>query len=182
MRIPSPLLTTLGIAACALQTGCAIITVEPLWELTKAAAVVANSAVALSPPSASNTLYNLRTPLNSVCIEYNPQTQVPDLVPALQAELQKHGIDSKVYDTAPAARLCNVWLEYTAYFDWGRPPFTGDFRPYVTSVQLALRSKEGELISSSQFQLDPYLSRGQWTSTRTKVSPVVTALVTGYQD
>jgi hypothetical protein len=52
----------------------------------------------------------------------------------------------------------------------------------VTSVQLALRSKEGELISSSQFQLDPYLSRGQWTSTRTKVSPVVTALVTGYQD
>jgi hypothetical protein len=50
MRIPTPLLTTLGIAACALQTGCAIITVEPLWELTKAAAVVANSAVALSPP------------------------------------------------------------------------------------------------------------------------------------
>lgn len=182
MRTPSLLLTTLAVAACTLQTGCAIITAEPLWELTKAAAAVANGAVALSPPTASNTLYKLRTPLDTVCIEFNNQTQVPDLVPALQAELQKHGIDSKVYDTPPAARLCNTWLEYTAYFEWGRPPFSGDFRPYVTSVQLALRSKEGELISSSQFQLDPYLARGQWTSTRTKVSPVVTALVTGYQD
>ena len=182
MRTPSFLLTALCVAASTLQTGCALITVEPLWELTKAAAVVANSTVALSPPSASNTLYKLRTPLDNVCIELNPQTQVPDLVPALQAELQKHGIESKVYDTQPAARMCNTWLEYTAYFEWGRPPFSGDFRPYVTSVQLALRSKQGELISSSQFQLDPYLSQGQWTSTRTKVSPVVTALVTGYQD
>lgn len=182
MRTPSFLLTALCLATCTLQTGCALITVEPLWELTKAGAAVASSSATFVAPSASNTLYKLRTPLDNVCIEFNPQTQVPDLVPALQAELQKHGIDSKVYDTAPAARLCNTWLEYTAHFEWGRPPFSGDFRPYVTSVQLALRSKDGELISSSQFQLGTFLSQGQWTSTRTKVSPVVTALVTGYQD
>ncbi|WP_051303173.1 hypothetical protein [Comamonas composti] len=169
-----------GLAICALQSGCSIITPIPLWELTKAAGGLASTSIWSSPPQASNTLYKLNAQPSHVCIEFNPQTQVADLVPALQAELQSHGIGSKVYDSPPAARLCDIWLEYAAHFNWGVTPLTGELRPYVNSVQLALRSKNGELLSSSQFLLDPYTNKGKWTDTRTKVGPVVTALVTGF--
>ncbi|WP_370681315.1 cell division protein FtsI [Comamonas sp. GB3 AK4-5] len=181
MRPPSFLrLCTLSMAACTLQTGCSIITPMPLWELVKAAGGLASTAVSSAAPEARNTLYHLRSVPSDVCIEFNPQNQVPDLVPVLQAELQSHGVSSKVYDNPPAARLCNIWLEYTAYFDWGVTPLTGELRPYMSSAQLALRSKSGELLSSSQFQLDIHLAKGKWSDTRTKLSPVVAALVTGY--
>ena len=182
MRSTTSWVSGLSLAACLLQSGCSVVTPEPLWELTKAVGGIAAISVGQSPPQASNTTYNLRTPVTDLCIEFNPRTQVPDFLPALQAELQARGVSSRVYDSPPAARMCNVWLEYTAFFEWGMVPFTGEYRSYVSSVQLALRAKSGELLSSSQFVLDPVLPKGKWTDTRAKVSPVVTALLTGVQD
>lgn len=170
----------LAIAACALQTGCGIVTPLPLWELVKTTGGLVGNAVSTAPPDASNTLYRLNTVPSEVCIEFNPQTQVADLVPILQAELLLHGVSSKVYDTPPAARLCNIWLEYAAQLEWGIPPFSGEPRAYMSSAQLALRSQSGELLSSSQFQLDTPPNKGKWGDTRSKLSPVVAALVTGY--
>ncbi|MDR2323927.1 MAG: cell division protein FtsI [Acidovorax sp.] len=170
----------LGLAACTLLAGCSIITPMPLWELVKATGGLASTAMSTAAPEASSTFYRLHSVPSNVCIAFNPDIQVPDLVPVLQTELQSHGIDSKVYDSPPAARLCPIWLEYTAYFDWGITPLTGELRPYMSSAQLALRSHNGALLSASQFQLDTHLLKGKWGDTRTKLSPVVSALVTGY--
>lgn len=170
-------------AACALQAGCSIVSPEPTWELIKATGGLASVALSQASTKASNTIYHLHAPFKSVCIEFNPQTQVPDIIPALQAELRGRGIESRVYDNpAAVARLCNVWLEYSVQFDWGMPPLSSDYRPYINSVRLSLRSDKGQVLSTSEYQLDSLLGIGKWANTRAKVGPVVAALVTGFQE
>ena len=105
MRSTTSWVSGLSLAACLLQSGCSVVTPEPLWELTKAVGGIAAISVGQSPPQASNTTYNLRTPVTDLCIEFNPRTQVPDFLPALQAELQARGVSSRVYDSPPAARI-----------------------------------------------------------------------------
>lgn len=183
MRTLTTYLPALSLATAGLlSSGCSIISPAPLWEVVKATGGLTSLALSQARPEASNTIYHLHAPVTNVCIEYNPKTQVPDIVPALQAELRTHGIDSRVYDNPAAARLCNVWLEYSAHFEWGLQPFSTDYQPYVHSLQLTLRTREGALLSTSEYQLDTQMGKGKWTNTRTKVAPVVTALVTGFQD
>ena len=177
-------LPTLTAVLCVafLQAGCAVVSPAPTWELFKAAGGLVHTAVALGPTKASHTIYHLHATFRDVCIEYNPQTQVSDVVPTLQAELRSHGVESRVFERFTTPAQCDIWLRYTAEVDWGIPPFGDRYKPFVNAAALTLQKTNGAVLSSSQYQLDTTLGMGKWAPTRDKLSPVVTALITGFQN
>jgi hypothetical protein len=182
------LLSTACIAgACVLQAGCSIVSPVPLWELAKSAGMVASAAIPYSSSEASNTVYHLHPTFQNLCIEFNPESAVPDVIPALQIELRKHQIESRVYDTTPltAGALieeCRVWLKYRAYIAWDIPPMSDGYRSYVNTASLTLQTANGVVLSTSNYELGTGFGAGKWASTQSKLAPVVTALVTGFQN
>jgi hypothetical protein len=174
-------------SACALQTGCSIFSPVPLWELAKGAGVMVSAAIPYGTSEASNTVYHLHPPVRNLCIEFNPDAAVADVVPAIQIELRKHQIESRVYEAGPmtAASLvdeCKVWLKYSAYIAWDYPPMSGNYRAYVNTAALTLLTSRGTVLSSSNYELGTGFGLGKWASTQSKLAPVVTALVTGFQN
>lgn len=169
------LVTVLG----ALQAGCSIISPMPIWELAKATGGLATMAIQSEPGQASDTVYHPHQPFSELCIEFNPQTQVADMVPALQTALRSHHIESRVYEGAVAGQSCQVWLRYSAQIDWDRPPLTERFQPYVSTAALSLQTAQGRVLSSSHYTLEPSYGTSKWASTHDKLEPVVAALVTG---
>ncbi len=138
-------------------------------------------AVATAPGEPSNTVHHAHEPIKALCIEFNPQTQVADIVPALQMALRRHQIDSRVYDSPVAAERCPVWLKYGAQIDWGQHPFNNHYRPYVSKAVLTLQTARGQVLSSSHYDLHPVLGSSRWASTLDKLAPVVSALITGIE-
>lgn len=183
MRLPlhvRPVSAVLCLATASLAlSGCSILTPEPVWELAKATASVASLAVSAAPSKSTNTVRHFNGSVASLCIRFNPETQVADMLPALQAELLKHSVESRVYDTTMPAETCGIWLKYMAQIDYDMPPFSDQYKPFVRAATLSLRTAQGQVLSTSQYELDGGFSQGKWTSTREKMSPVITALLTG---
>ena len=163
----------------ALQSGCSIISPMPVWELAKATGSLATMAIQSEPGQASDTVYHAHQPFPELCIEFNPQTQVADMVPALQTALRSHHIESRVYEGAVAGQACQVWLRYSAQIDWDRPPMTERFQSFVSTATLSLQTAQGRVLSSSHYVLEPGYGTSKWASTHDKLEPVVAALVTG---
>lgn len=164
------------------QAGCSIVSPLPLWELTKATGAAVSMAVPYVPTKASNTVYHEHSAFRSLCIEYNPDAAVEDLVPALQRALKKSQVNSRLYTAGSTPDSCGVWLRYTVLMEWDIPPFAADHRAYVKFASLSLRSAQGEVLSSSQYQLDSSFGTSKWASTEKKLEPVVAALLTGFQN
>lgn len=182
MSMPRYLFTVLAALAGATQTGCAVFTPVPALELLKATATATSTAISFGPSKASNTVRHDHAPFQSVCIELNRQAPVQDVLPALQAELRTLQIDSRIYDTGITPESCAIWLRYATTMDWGIPPFQAEHRPYLTAASLTLQTAEGRILSSSQYELDTVFGVGKWASTRSKISPVVVALITGFEN
>ena len=168
--------------SCMLQTGCSIVTPLPLWELTKTTGMVAAAAIPYGGSEASNTVYHLHAPFRNLCIEFNPDSAVTDVVPALQIELRKHRIESRVYEPGTTTDECGIWLRYVASIVWDVPPLSGTYKPYVNTAALTLQATNGAVLSSSQYELGSAFGMGKWASTQSKLAPVVTALLTGFQN
>ena len=166
-------------AAVALP-GCSIISPAPVLELVKATGAVAVSAISQGPSSARNTVYHEHKALDAVCVEYNPQTPDPDIAPALQAELRNHEIDSRIYEEGGAPSTCKFRVTYTADIEWGTPTFSDGYKSYLRDATLTLRDENGTVLSSSAYALDGPFQMGKWATSRSKLAPVVTALVTGF--
>lgn len=168
------------LACCCLALclgGCSIVSPWPLWELAKAGGATASLVIGAGPGVASDTVTHLHQPPKAVCIEYNPRTQVPDIVPALQTALQAHRVDSRVYESPAGLAPCPFWLRYSAHLDWDTPPFANDYRPYISTASLTLLTAAGRVVSSSHYRIDSPFGRSKWASTRDKLAPVVTALL-----
>lgn len=168
--------------ACLPLAGCSIVSPEPIWELTKATGGLASAAISVGPSKASSTVYHLHPPSTDLCIQVNPQTQATDVVYALQAELRSHRIESRVYEGPILPGRCSVWLRYAAQIEWDIPPFDDRYKPYVTNANLSLLTASGRVLATSSYELDSYMQMGKWSSTRDKLAPVVTALVTGFEN
>jgi hypothetical protein len=166
--------------AAAVLPGCSIISPVPVIELVKASGAAAASVIATGPSSAKNTVYHEHRSLDTVCVEYNPLTPDPDIAPALQAELRNHEIDSRVYEMGGAPSTCHFRLSYTADIEWGTPPFGAGYKSYIRDATLTLRDENGLILSSSAYSLDGVFQMGKWATSRSKLAPVVTALVTGF--
>lgn len=171
----------LVLAGLALS-GCSIVSPAPLWELAKATGSLASMAVATNPGEPSNTVHHPHEPIKELCIEFNPQAQVADIVPALQTALRQHQIESRVYEGIVAAEKCSVWLKYSALIDWGQYPLSDRYKPYVSKAALTLQTARGRVLSSSHYELDPVLGTSKWASTQDKLAPVVSALITGIEN
>jgi hypothetical protein len=171
----------LALTAVALVLpGCSIISPAPVLELVKASGAVAVSAISTGPSSAKNTVYHEHKSLDTVCVEYNPLTPDPDIAPALQAELRNHEIDSRIYEQGGAPTSCHFRVTYTADIEWGTPPFASGYKSYIRDATLTLRDENGTVLSSSAYSLDGVFQMGKWATSRSKLAPVVTALVTGF--
>lgn len=162
-------------------SGCSIVSPAPLWELAKATGSLASMAMATNPGESSNTVYHVHDPLKELCIEFNPQAQVADIVPALQIALRQHQIESRVYESMVATEKCSVWLKYSAFIDWGQYPLSDRYKPYVSKAALTLQTARGQILSSSHYELDPMLGTSRWASTQDKLAPVVSALLSGIE-
>lgn len=165
----------LGISPVA----CSIITPMPALELLKATGGAASVAILSQPGEASNTVYHAHAPVQQLCIAFNPQTQMADVVPALQLALRKQGIESRVYDGMASTDKCPTWLHYSAFIDWDIPPLGNQYRAYISTASLTLQSANGQVLSSSHYALEPTFGKSKWASTQDKLSPVVTALLGG---
>jgi len=173
---------TLALAVASLSlSGCAILSPVPLWELTKATGQLAFSSLQTEPGEASDTVYHTHARFTNLCIEYNPQAQTADVVPALQLALRAHQIDSRVYESAITAPPCPVWLRYSAQMEWGIPPYSERYQAYISQAALTLQTDRGQVLSSSRYSLGEGLLSSRWASTQDKLAPVVSALVTGVQ-
>jgi hypothetical protein len=170
-------LATLSIALA----GCSVLSPAPVWELIKATGSVATYAIADGPSKARDTVFHEHPSVQQVCIEMNAQTQLVDVIPALQAEFRTHGIESRVYEPGSSSPTCKVWLHYSADMRWDIPLFGTDYKPYMNTAALTLRSETGDVLSSSSYALDDFFDMGKWASTRSKLAPVVTALLTGFE-
>ncbi|MDC8783859.1 cell division protein FtsI [Roseateles koreensis] len=177
--MPKTLQTSLiALAAALLLGGCSVLSPIPLWELAKAGSSAAVYSAAENGTSASDTVQHNFAAFKQMCIEYNENIQLIDLIPALQAEFQSHGIESRVYPPGSTQPACNIWLRYTADLRWDIPLFGGDYKPYLNRAALTLRSERGTVLASSAYTVDDYLELGKWASTRSKLAPVVSALLT----
>jgi len=160
--------------------GCSIVSPAPALELVKATGAVAMSVISTGPSSAKNTVYHEHRALDAVCVEYNPLTPDPDIAPALQAELHNHEIDSRIYEEGGAPSSCKFRITYTANIEWDTPPFSSGYKSYIHDATLTLRDENGTVLSSSAYALDGAFQMGKWSPSRSKLAPVVTALVTGF--
>lgn len=171
----------LGISLLAVAGlgGCSIFSSAPLWEVAKVAGMAASTSLGVS--KATNTIYHPHEPVSKVCIEFNRDTQVSDFIPALQAELNSHQVQNRVYESGIVLDSCTVWLRYTAYMQWGKPPLSENYKSYMTAATLTLQTDDGRVLASSSYQTNDAFSVAKWTSTRDKISPVVKALMTGIE-
>ena len=167
-------------AAAVVLPGCSILSPAPMFELVKASSAVAVTAISTGPSHSKNTVYHEHKALDAVCVEYNPLTPDPDIAPALQAELRNHEIDSRIYEEGGAPPSCRFRVTYTADIEWDTPPFGSGYKSYIRDATLTLRDENGTVLSSSAYSLDGPFQMGKWATSRSKLAPVVTALVTGF--
>ena len=166
--------------AAAALPGCSVLSPTPVFELAKASGAAVASMISTGPSSAKNTVYHEHRSLDTVCVEYNPLTPDPDIAPALQAELKDHEIDSRIYEAGGTPSSCHFRLTYTADIEWGTPPLASGYKSYIRDATLTLRDENGLVLSSSAYSLDGVFQMGKWAPSRSKLAPVVTALVTGF--
>ena len=88
---------------------------------------------------------------------------------------------SRVYAEGTVPVSCSYRLTYTAQVDWGVPPLGDGYAPYLRQATLTLRDAQGRVVASSAYRLDGPLEMGKWSSSRSKLAPVVAAIVNGAQ-
>jgi hypothetical protein len=180
LRRPLGLLVTL-VAAAGLG-GCGILSPLPAWELVKATGTATSTALATAAPAkASNTVHHGDAPVRDVCIEFNRNAPLEDLVPSLQAELRRQGVESRVYEPGTGLQQCGVWLRYVATIEWGVPPMASAYRANLSAASLSLHRSDGTLLSTSSYQAEENYGIARWAGTRNKIAPVVKALITGFE-
>ena len=175
-------LVPLGIAALTGLGGCSALSPLPAWELLKGAGTATSTALATAAPAkASNTVHHGDAPVRALCIEFNRNAPLEDLVPAMQAELKGQGVDSSVYEPGTGLQQCEVWLRYVATIEWGVPPMASGYRANLSAAALSLHRSDGTLLSTSSYVAEENFGLARWAGTRNKIAPVVKALITGFQ-
>ncbi len=168
-----------GLLLPALLCGCTLLSPMPTLELIRAGGDMASTALATSAPArASNTVRHGELTVSRLCIEFNRNAPLQDLVPAIQAELKGLQVDSRVYEAGTGLQECSVWLRYVATIEWGIPPLGKGYRANLSAAALSLYTAEGRLLASSSYLSEANYGMGRWADTRHKISPVVRALIT----
>lgn len=167
-----------SILAAAGLPACSIVSPVPTWELAKTVGAASTAALQIGPIRATDTVLHPHTTPRRWCIEINHDTQVPDIVPALQRELQGHGIESRVFETGQAPLDCAALLQYAAWLRWDQPMWSSEFQTYLSDATLTLRGVDGTVLATTRYEVNG-MGIGKWASTQRKMAPLVLALLTG---
>jgi hypothetical protein len=165
------------VASLASLSGCSLFSYSPSLELIKATGTAASFMAAGVPVKAIDTVHHGATRIDSVCIAFNPGVALQGFLPAIQTALQRQQVNSRVFESDTPTPLCRVWLHYMASVEWGTPPWGNSLRPYVARATLTLKSPQGLVLASSNFEPGGVVEMGKWASTSDKVDAVVTALL-----
>ncbi|OWQ90331.1 hypothetical protein CDN99_13265 [Roseateles aquatilis] len=181
--LPRPMRAALLATTAAMAlSGCGVLSPLPAWELVKATGTATSTALATAAPAkASNTVHHGDAPVKTLCIEYNRNAPLEDLVPAMQAELRGQGVESRVFEPGTGLQQCGVWLRYVATIEWGVPPMASGYRANLSAASLSLHRSDGTLLASSSYQAEENFGLARWAGTRNKIAPVVKALITGFE-
>lgn len=155
---------------------CVVMTPSPALKVLELATLTVSNASALVSNEAESPLRMGHERFDGVCIELKRSVALADFVPALQAELDKHGVSSRVYDGALPV-FCRHSVHYIAQLEWGRRFFESEFQPYLSAARLELR-QQGKVLAASSYRLGA-LGLDKWGSTRDKLAPSVRVLVSG---
>jgi hypothetical protein len=159
--------------------GCVFLTPSPELKALELVSTMATSAASVGPYSPDNEVLHVHGKIQSVCIEYNPGSEVADFVPSLQGVLASTGVDSRVYQPGGVPASCRYTMQYTAYMTWQKRAFGDDYSPCLTSAQITLR-ENGRVIASSGYQ-PGVLGLDTWASIRRKIEPSVRAVLKANQ-
>lgn len=163
-------------------SACSVMSPSPALELIKATGAAVSHAVAIGPSEASFVVHHGPQKLNDLCIEYNPDAQVADLLPAIQNELLIYNIHSRIYEAGSSTPSCQFWLKYQASMEWDTPLLGSEYRSYMTSAMLTIQHIDGHILASSGYDLGTGFKSGKWSGTQNKIKPVVYALITGHHE
>lgn len=158
--------------------GCVILTPSASMTALEMASLVATNAAAISPSGPANAVVHPYERLRKACIELNPSVPMPDLVPGLQAELTRYGVESRVYENA-LPEGCRYSIHYTASVEWGQRLFSSKYVPYLTDARLELRER-GRVLAASSYK-PSLLGYDRWSASRDKIAPSVRVLVQGVE-
>ncbi|MEN3109787.1 hypothetical protein ACFONG_13405 [Uliginosibacterium paludis] len=154
--------------------GCVVMTPSASVTALEMASVAVTHAASLTSSSPSNTVQHPHDAFSGACIELNRNGSVADFVPALQAELSKNGVESRVYGEAMPAS-CRFTIHYSSAIAWGKRMFEDDFSPYMSEARLELRER-GKILAASSYK-PSVLGTDKWSATADKLAPAVRVLV-----
>ncbi len=165
----------LFILPMALASGCSVFEPSPAVATVQLVTVAVTGAASMAPISATDPIVHQHPAIKNVCIEFNRDVPIADLVPAIQTSLSQHGIESRVYDPGMAPNDCRVILYYSAYLQWDKRSFSSDYVSYLSFAALTLRAN-GEVMASASYEMNQ-MALDKWQSTRSKIAPVVEAII-----
>jgi hypothetical protein len=111
--------------------------------------------------------------VDKICIRFNEEVNVEDLVPVVQDNLSSHGITSIVFkDQAPSG--CPFQLNYTADRWW-------DMATYLVDANITVW-KDQVLFGSAHYHLNGHggLSLMKWEGTKAKLTPPMDEMLKAY--
>lgn len=167
MKRVCPLLAALSLS------GCVTVFSVPLDEalnlmVTGYSELVAGAALDRDPCT-------LRYVMRSVCIEYNPTVATTDFLPSLQRRLGQLNVPSTVHASGSAPLSCEATLRYVAGRNWSSHFASSGKSPYLDEADLFL-FQQNRLLASAHYQISRW-GYEKWTSTSSKIDPVVDELL-----
>ncbi len=158
-------------------SGCIVTSSNTLVDAVSLVGTAASGVKSFSPNSTQNPIVYNKDAIRDVCIEWNGSVALSDFVPGLQGELQKHGVQSRVYDAGTQALACPVTLTYVGYVKWDTKVFSDAYTPYLTYAALTLR-RDGRVLGTAQYRIGSF-GQDKWASPGDKLAPLIDALFPG---
>lgn len=158
-------------------SGCVVASTNALVDTASLVGYAVSGVKSMTPNPPLNPIVYTKDAIREVCIEWNGAVALSDFVPGLQGELQKHGVQSRVYDAGTQALACPITLAYTGYVKWDTKVFSDAYSPYLTFASLTLR-RDGRVLGTAQYRIGS-LGQDKWATVGEKLGPLVDALLPG---
>lgn len=159
-----------------LTAGCVVVPPDPTYQAVSLISTALVGASSVLPSDPRNSIAHAHARIDHVCIQHNPAVELADFVPAMQRELRDNRVDSRLYEPGMQPEDCNALLYYSAFLDWGQRGLSEQYSAYLTFASMTLRTRDGRVLASANYE-GGELGLDKWSSTRSKISGVVRALV-----
>jgi hypothetical protein len=111
--------------------------------------------------------------LDQVCIRFNSEVNVDDLVNVIQDDFANHHVQSVVFK-AEKPSTCHFTADYTADRWW-------DMATYLVDAKITV-DKDNIIVGSGHYHLNGHggLSLAKWSGTHSKFDPVMNEMLKNY--